>query len=163
MIEEIKKRRSIRKYQSKEVDKKDILEIIKAAQFAPNGRHKKAWEFIIVQDKNVKKKIFETLDDDFILKAPVLIVPIMDAQKTDLFIQDLSLASGYIFLQAVSFGLGTVWKNIDPENAQIIKKILNIPENFLLINIIPLGYPDENIPEHNDNDFEPEKIHWEGW
>lgn len=164
MIKEIISRRSVRSYKSTPVKKEDIIEIIKSAQYSPSGRHSRAWEFIIVNDKKEKDEIYNLIGQEFIKEAPVLIVPTVDTKKTNLGMQDLAIASENIFLQAAQLGLGTVWKNLDIEWASKVKKILGIPDHFLVINIIPLGYPKEDVNPHNEkDDFESSKIHWGKW
>ncbi len=164
MIKEIISRRSVRSYKSTPVKEKDTIEIIRAAQFSPSGRHSRAWEFIIVNDKKEKDEIYNLIGQEFIKEAPILIVPTVDTKKTNLGMQDLAIASENIFLQAAQLGLGTVWKNLDAEWASKVKKILNIPDYFLVINIIPLGYPKEIVSPHTEkDDFESSKIHWGKW
>jgi nitroreductase len=161
IIKEIAGRRSVRAYKPDPVSDKDISEIIKAAEFAPSGRHLRPVEYVIVKDRKTKDALFAILGDDFIRQTPVLIIPAGDTQKSALTVQDISIASGYIFLQAYSLGLGTVWKNINTENAAKIREVLGIPEHFAIINVIPLGYPAENLPPHDDGEFETSKIHEE--
>ena len=156
-------RRCVRKYKLTPVKKEDVLEIIKAAQFAPNSMNSRAWEFLVIEDKSIKEKLFEILGQDFVKEAPVLIIPVVDQKKTNNPIQDLSLASGYAFLQAAKLGLSTVWKNVRAENLETVRSVLNIPKNYLVINLIPVGYADEEIKNHSDKDFEENKIHWGKW
>jgi len=163
MLEEIVNRRCVRKYKSTPIKKEDILKIIKAAQFAPNSMNTRAWEFLIIEDNEIKEKLFEILGQDFVKETPVLIVPAIDQKKTTNPIQDLSLASGYAFLQAAKLGLSTVWKNVRAENLEKVKGVLNIPENYLIINLIPVGYADEKIECHSNKDFKEGKIHWGKW
>ncbi|MFH0937133.1 MAG: nitroreductase family protein [Candidatus Daviesbacteria bacterium] len=161
MLDEIVKRRSIRKYKSDTPSDEDITEIIKAAQFAPSGRNTKPWEFYVVKSKETREKLAQSLGQGFIAEAPVLIVPCADPEKSNLLIQDLSATSENIFLQATNLGLGTVWKNVPEEKMDEVKEIIGIPENFIVINLIPVGYPAEGLPAHSEADFDPEKIHWE--
>lgn len=164
IIKEIRNRRSIRKYKSAPVSDRDILEIIKAAQFAPTAKHNSAIEFIVIREQTTKDKITGILGQEFLRRAPVLIALATNPDETVAPVQDLSIASENIFLQATKLGLGTVWKNIhSAEQAEEIKKILGIPKKFIMINIVPLGYPDENIPPHSESDFDKQKIHNEKW
>jgi len=163
MLKEIKVRRCIRKYKPDKVSKEAIIEIIKAAQFAPNGNHTCAWEFLVVEDQNLKEKLFDIVGQDFVKKAPILIVPAIDSSKAPTPVQDLAVASENIFLQATNLGLGTVWKNVRTENEVKVKEILNIPQNYLVINLIPVGYADEKVSPHGDSDFNENKIHWGKW
>jgi len=161
IIKEIAARRSIRSYKQDPVPDEALIEIIKAAEFAPSGRHIRPLEYIIIKNPDTKKKLFDIFGDDFINEAPAIIVPVADTQKSALFMQDLSIASGYMFLQAKSLGLGTVWKNVHGKNADEVKKLLAIPSHYDMINLIPVGYPAENLLDHTDDEFEKDKIHFD--
>ncbi len=164
MIQEIVKRRTIREYINKSVSDKDILEIIKAAQFAPTGMHTRAVEFIVVQDKKRKDQIAEIMGQkQFIKDAPVLIIPATDTTKSSLHMQDLSIASSYMQLQITALGLGSVWKHVHADQIETLKEMLNIPAKFTLINMIALGYGKEKKDLHSDAEFDIKKIHHEQW
>lgn len=166
-IEPIIKRRSVRKYKSDPVSDEDLIEIIKAGGFAPTGHNNQAVEFIVIKNQETKDKLFEITgaeeEQNFLKYAPVLLILVTDTEKAALPLQDLSVASENIFLEAASRGLGTVWKNISSEQLPRIKNLLDIPEKFTLVNIIPIGYPAEPIVPHADSDFEEKKIHQEKW
>lgn len=164
VLKEIQNRRSIRDYSEKEVPEEYILEIIKAGQFAPSAHNNQAREFIIVKDKNTKEKIFEIVGQEFVKEAPVLIIPVTDETKTNCPVEDLAVASENMFLQATALGLGTVWKAMPNKDCEKrVKEILGIPDNFLVINIIPVGYPKEKVEPHKEGDFDQSKIHFERW
>lgn len=163
LIKEIINRRSVREYKSDAVSDELILEIIKAAQFAPTAVNNRSVEFIVVKDQSIKNKLDEILESkqEYVKKVPVIIVPIVDTKASLLPVQDLAVASENIFLQAAAFGLGTVWKNVRAEPALKIKTLLNIPAHFTLANIIPVGYPLTPPEPHTDSDFSTDKIHYE--
>ena len=161
MLKEILNRRSVREYQNKEVLDKDILEIIKAGQFAPSANHNQAVEFIIIREQEMKNKLFELVGQEFVKEAPILIVPVTDSNKTTCPVEDLAVVSENIFLEAAALGLGTVWKAVRGEVEDEVKQLLNIPKQFKVINIIPLGYPKEKIISHSDKDFDEKRIHYE--
>ena len=163
VLKEILNRRTVREYKPDEVPDKFILEIIKAAQFAPSGHSAHAIEFLIIKEQKTKNEIFKIAGQDFLKQAPVLLILLFDTSKTDLAVQDLSVATENVFLQATALGLGTVWKNLDAEWEEKIKRLLNIPKNIKAINIIPIGFP-KNIPTpHNDSEFSEAKIRREKW
>ena len=158
------KRRAVREFKSDPVSDKDIEEIIKAAQFAPTAYNNRSTQFIIVKDSETKTKIFEIVGQEFLRFAPVIIIPVVDLKKTGLPIQDLSVATENIFLQAAELGLGTVWKNVDNgEQTEKIRELLNIPKQFEMINLIPLGYPKSPSSPHTDEMYDQNKIHQEKW
>ena len=165
VTKEIQNRRSVREYKPDAVLQEHINEIIKAGQFAPSARHNQAVEFIVVENQETKDKIFEIVGQEFVKEAKVLIIPVSDTTKTNCPVEDLSVASENMFLQATSLGLGTVWKALKSElkEAEKIKKLLGIPEQYMAINIIPVGYPKNKPESHTDKDFDEKKIHKERW
>jgi nitroreductase len=160
MLEEIVKRRSVRNYKKDPVSDEDILKVINAAQFAPSARDSKPWEFYIVKNDDIKLKLFELVGQDFVKDAPVLIAVCVDPEKSYHPVKDISVASMSIFLEAIHLNLGTVWKNLRDDQTDEVKKIIGIPENYIIINLIPLGYPAETLPPHQESDFNKDKIHW---
>jgi len=62
-------RRSVRKYQDKEVANEDILDLIDCARFAPSDTNSQTWEFIVIKDKEKIKKIEEMTWDALREKA----------------------------------------------------------------------------------------------
>jgi nitroreductase len=163
IIKEILNRRAVREYRSDDVSDEQVLEIIKAGQFAPSAHNNQAVEFVVVRDQATKDKILDVVGQEFVKEAPVLIVPATDTTKSSLPIQDLSVASENMLLQATALGLGTVWKNLQPEWAEQIKKLLNIPEQYTIINLIPVGRPQGEVAPHTDTDFNSGKIHENSW
>ncbi|MFH1780596.1 MAG: nitroreductase family protein [Candidatus Nealsonbacteria bacterium] len=163
VIKEIVNRRSIREYKDEIVPNEAILEIIKAAQFAPTAKNNRAIEFIAIKDQDMKDKICAILEQEFVKKASVLIVPVIDPEKTPCPVQDIAIAAENMLLQVVALGLGAVWKNVRSEPSVQIKALLGIPENFLLNTMLPIGYPNEEKPVHTEADFNKSKIHNEKW
>lgn len=163
VLNSIRNRRSVRAYKTNPVSDEQLLEMIKAAQFAPTAKNNKAVEFVVVKNAETKGKIFDIVEKDFLKQAPVLIIPAIDTKKSGFAVQDLSIASENIFLQAAEFGLGTVWKNLDSETSEKVKAVVGIPKHFLVLNIIPVGYPLEKPAPHTDADFSAKKIHKEKW
>jgi len=153
----------VREYKPDEVPHEYIIEIIKAGQFAPTAHDNRAIDFIVVKNQETKDKIFEIVGQEFIKEASVLIIPVIDGEKSPMPVQDLSVASENMFLQATALELGTVWKNLQPEWEEKVKKLLGIPEKYKAVNIIPVGYPQEKPEPHTDNDFDAKKIHQEKW
>ncbi len=165
IIKEILNRRSIREYKPDAVPEEYIIDIIKAGQFAPTARNNRAIEFIVIKNQETKNNIFKIVGQEYVKKAKVLIIPVSDTTKTNCPVQDLSVASENMFLQATALGLGTVWKALKSEfkEAEKLKKLLGIPKQYMAINIIPVGYPKEKPEPHTDKDFDAKKIHQERW
>lgn len=170
MLEVIKKRRSIREYLPKEVEKEKLDEILKAAMFSPTAHHSRSWEFIVVKDKDLREKLScATNWAGFAKTAPVILVL---CSKDDLYwIENTSIAAENIYLEATNQGLGTCFIQVNHQMIKVdgkdsedyIKDLLKIPEGIRVLCLMPLGYPAEKKEEHKDSEFDLKKIHNEKW
>jgi nitroreductase len=155
----ILKRRSIRRYKSTEVSKDLLNQILEAARWAPSWANTQCWEFIIVKDKELKERLKNTLTPwnparDAVVDAPLVIVACgkkglagyskgkQITDKGDWFMFDVALALQNLILMAWSLGLGTV--HIGAFDSKEVKKLLNVPPEVEVVELIPLGYPDES-------------------
>ncbi|MCC5994043.1 MAG: nitroreductase family protein, partial [Candidatus Aenigmarchaeota archaeon] len=81
VFEAIAKRRSIRKYQDKDVDDKLIGVLLWAAAQAPSAGNLQDWRFIVVRDKKTKELLYNAaLKQEHVKEAPVLIVVCSDLE-----------------------------------------------------------------------------------
>jgi nitroreductase len=152
MIELLRKRRSIRKFQDKSIELEKIEILKEAALRAPTSRNIMPWEFIFVTDKNILKKLSEAKQygSAFVAGAALAVVVCADTTKTDVWVEDCSIASIILQLTGLEMGLGSCWVQIrnrehyesEPAEAYI-QRLLGIPEHFAVENIVALGYPAE--------------------
>ncbi len=86
----LKSRRSIRKFQAKEVEKEKIDTILKSALMSPSSRARKPWEFIAVTDRKMLQKLAECRQHNsiFLAGAPLGIIVIADRGASDIWIED---------------------------------------------------------------------------
>ena len=70
----IRKRKSIRRYKDKEVEQEKLMRILEAARLAPSAANKQEWRFVVVRDKEKRKKLAEAArGQKFVAEAPVVI------------------------------------------------------------------------------------------
>ncbi len=151
-IEMLKTRRSIRTFAEKKVEDKIIKEIINCARLAPTANNVQPWIFVVVRNKELKNKIAQITgrNGSFISQADVCITIFCDDVKY--YLEDGCAATENILLSARYYGLGSCWVAGDKKDyAQEVKKVLNVPENYKLISIIPLGYVEEKVLEQVQN------------
>lgn len=171
MLEVIKKRRSIRKYLDKPVEKEKIEEILKAVMFSPSAMHRRPWEFVVIEDKELKEQLSQATPwGDFAAKAPAIIIVLGDGKLSPRWLEDCSITGAYIYLEAENQGLGTCWNQIyesktpsGQDSEKYVRKLLKIPASFRVLALFPIGYPAERKEEHKDKEFEKKKVHKEGW
>lgn len=167
MLKVIKKRRSIRKYQSREIEEEKLNEVLKAAMFAPSAHNQKPWEFIVVKDQKTKDLLAKAQQwSDFVNQAPIVLV--LCSKEVKYWIENLGIVAENIYLEATNQSLGTCFVQIREMESlkggdaeEYVKKVLFIPKNIRVLCLMPLGYPAEEKEEHDGQEFEKEKIHWE--
>ena len=59
VMEAIRARRSIRKYQDRPVEEEKLQQVLEAGRLAPSARNQQQWHFIAVTDKQLKEKLPE--------------------------------------------------------------------------------------------------------
>jgi nitroreductase len=163
VIEPIIWRRSIREYSDEPVLDNAIEDLVRAARFAPKAMGNEAMEVLIIKKQQIKDDLREILEQDFIAKAPILLVLTSDTRKTAFSDYDLAAASGFAMIQAAALGLGTVWKHIGDDKKEAVRKVLELPEEYNFINIIPVGFPLNDLPDHSDKELNTMKVHRDKW
>lgn len=165
ILEIIKKRRSIRKFQPKEIQKEKIDKLIEALIWAPSAGNLQARKFYFVFNKDIKEKLARAASDQkFITQAPLAVVGCTDDEiqwkygergKTVYSICDVAMAVQNMMLVAAEQGLGTC--PVGAFNEEEVIKILNLPKNLRPIIIVPAGYP-EKIPKTSSRVSQNEAI-----
>jgi len=144
--EAIQTRRSVRAYQDKEIPEEKIKKVLEAAQSAPSANNRQPWKFIVVKDPQSREKLARAAaNQSFVGEAPVIIVAV--ALQPEYVMRcgvpsypvDLAIAVDHMTLSAVDEGLGTCW--IGAFYQDEVRKILNIPEKYKVVALLPLGFP----------------------
>lgn len=178
-MDEIKNRRSVRKYQRKDVEEEKLHQILESARFAPSGSNTQPWTFIVVQSEETKAKLLEAdHHQKWMASAPVLIVCVADIHsrlpkevcirldenspepELKQIIRDTAIAMENILLEAAHLGLATCWTAWFEQDD--VRPILNIPEDKYVCGIIVLGYGDE-FPAQRPRKALKEIVRYETW
>lgn len=169
-IDTILNRKSVRKFLDQPVEKEKIELLLRCAMAAPSAENNQPWLFVVVNDRSLLDKLGQELPySKMLLFAQVAIIICGDLKKAlndweqDFWIQDCSVASENLLLAAESLGLGAVWTAVFPSQGRvkIVRDILDLPENIMPLNVIPIGYP-----AHKDlplNKWHEENIHYNKW
>lgn len=167
--ENIRNRRSIRKYSDKEIPDEYVDKLLRAAMQAAGSRMgAEPWEFIVVKDKETIKKLSEVDTNTKLLKTATLaIVSIANMERVHyerVWQQDMAAASENLLLEAANLGLGAVWLGIAPveERMNKIREIFNLKgESLRPFNIISLGYPAEGFENKFVDKYDETRVHYE--
>jgi nitroreductase len=158
LSEAIKGRRSVRAFKRQDVPEETVEKLIDAARHAPSAGNIQPWEFVVVRNLEVKRKLARAaLNQAFVEEAPVVIVVCANERRSSMgygsrgktlyCIQDTAAATQNILLTAYSLGLGACW--IGAFNEDEAKLALNAPEGIRPVAIVPVGYPDETPPQRS--------------
>ncbi|MEI6208383.1 MAG: nitroreductase family protein [Desulfuromonadales bacterium] len=153
MIELLRKRRSIRKFTYDKIAPEDIQTLLEAALRAPSSRGINLWEFVLVDDPAAIGKLAKAKQhgSEFLKGAPLAIVVCADSTKSDVWIEDCSIAAIIIQLTALSLGLGSCWaqiRNRQHDNKKTaeayVQELLELQEKMTVECILGIGHPAEN-------------------
>ncbi len=168
MIELLRKRRTIRKFKDQKIDKKE-LEILKEGVLrSPASRAIDPWEFIFVDQKDLIADLAKSKQHGsaFMKNAPLAIVVCADVRKSDVWIEDCSIASIIIQLIGESLGLGSCWVQIrnrrhdnQISSVEYVQKLLKMPSYMQVESIIAIGYPQEKRESKKFDKLAFDKIH----
>jgi len=145
----ILRRRSVREFRDKTVDKRIISDILEAGRWAPSGLNNQPWRFLIIRNK-VKKDALSrfTKYGRIIQSAPVAIAVCMDMADSYNRDKDLMAIGACIqnmLLVASAFGLGSCWLGEILNRRQEAEDFIKLDSNLELAAVIALGYPKEKI------------------
>jgi nitroreductase len=174
VIEAIKKRRSVRSYQSKPIPRDIVRAIIDAGNEAPSAMNSQPWRFVVIEGAEVKKKLLRAalpnarkiiemikesdpvrydaitkrlseLPDPVYYSAPVIVFVIGSGRYAN---HSCPLACQNMMLAAHSIGLGSCWVGFGSmvTDDDEVKKILDLKDDETIFGPILLGYP-EGYPE----------------
>ena len=170
IFELLKTRRSIRKYLPEAVESEKINQIILAALMSPASKRSNPWEFIVVTENEMLFKLSESRShsSQMLADSPLGIVVIANSTKSDVWMEDASIAAIIMQLQAQDLGLGSCWiqvygrkKDDDITAEKFIRELLNIPDQFHVLCILSIGYPNEQKNNFDTGKLAISKIHSE--
>ena len=157
----IKKRRSIRRFKDQAIGPEKLTELFEAARYSPSWGNLQCWELVVIQDAEKKRKLAEMLSaknpaTKCTASAPVLIGVCGNPLKSGYykekqvtrykhwFLYDLGIISQTLCLKACELGLGSVI--VGSFDHQAAEALLEIPKEYELVALLPIGYPDHDPP-----------------
>lgn len=164
----IKQRKSVRSYQDRVIEKEKLNRIMEAVRLAPSASNRQEWRFVVVQDEEMKKKLATAADNqEFVGQAAAVIVCCAASSDhvmpcgIESFPVDVSIAIDHLTLAAVAEGLGTCWIGaFDPNK---VRQLLGIPDEVTVVELLPIGYPEDPSLKEKRRLPMGEIVHRERW
>lgn len=153
MHERLKNRRSIRKYQPRQVSDADLDAVLEAGLWAPSGMNTQKTILVAVRDKETRDQlsrmnaaVMGTQSDPF-YGAPCVIVVLADPERYT-WLEDGSLVMGQLMNAAYEAGLGSCWIHraqpmFESEEGKALLRKWGLSENLKGVANCILGYPAE--------------------
>lgn len=153
--EVVKKRKSIRVFEKREIEEEKIREILEVVNLTPSAGNLQAYKVFVVKNHKKKEELMRATGyQEFVSQAPVVLVFCANKEESALrygqrgrklySLQDATIACSYAQLAATNLNLASCW--VGAFNEEEVQKILNT--HLLPIAILPLGYPAKNPPRH---------------
>ncbi|MBP1581866.1 MAG: nitroreductase family protein [Oscillospiraceae bacterium] len=165
-----KQRRSVRQYTGEAIPQELLEQVLKAGLTSASGRARRPWEFIVIRDPDMLAKMAKCRAGgaQMLEGANAAIVVIADPNKTDVWVEDASIAMANMHLMADSLGIGSCWiqgrlrEAGDGRSTETyLRELLSYPDSYRLLAILSLGMPQSHAPAYEDSDLPMEKIHYE--
>ena len=143
--------------QTKEVEKEKLDKILEVGRIAPTAKNEQEQRILVLSKKEDLEKLSQCTT--FGWGAPVMLVICFDKEtsykqkysKYDFGYVDTAIVTTHMILEAQNLGLGTTWIGaFDPYKT---KELFNIPDNYEVVSLLPIGYPAE--------DAHPSMLHYE--
>lgn len=153
MNENLKNRRSIRKYKPEQVSEELLDAVLEAGLYAASGMNTQKAVMVAVRDKETRDQLSRMnaavmgTDRDPFYGAPCVIVVLADSERYT-WVEDGSLVMGNLMQAAYDLGLGSCWihrarQMFDSEEGKELLKKWGLPERLQGVGNCILGYPDE--------------------
>lgn len=165
-MQTINTRRSIRRYQDKDVDNTLLTRLIKEAERTQTMGNLQLYSVVVTRSKELKTKLAPAhFNQPMVTGAPVVLTFCADYRRTTLWAEQRQATPGYdnplsfvnamtdalLFCQtfcnlAEEEGLGCCFLGTTVYQPQSIIDTLQLPELVFPVATITLGWPDENPP-----------------
>ncbi|QAT43185.1 nitroreductase [Aminipila luticellarii] len=149
-LQDLKTRRSCRKYRVEQIKEEELNEILEAGTYAPSGMGAQSPVIVAVQNREIIRKLSKMnaqiagVDMDPFYGAPTVIIVLAD-RKTVTYVEDGSLVLGNLMNAAHAIGIGSCWIHRakeefeSPEGKELLK-VWGLGEDYVGIGHCILGY-----------------------
>jgi nitroreductase len=167
-LELIQNRRSCRHFEPQSVESEKIELLKKAALWSPTSKNNRPWEFIVVDDTALLESLSlcKPHGAAFVKNAPLAIVIAGDPSKSDVWVEDCSIAAILLQMTAEDLGLGSCWiqtrlreHNNEQSASDYIGKLLKLPEGLQTLCIIAIGYKQRTSKPYSNDQLLQERFH----
>jgi len=168
LLDLLRKRRSTRSFQDTQISPELVEQLMNAVLMSPASKRSNPWQFILVDDKETLKSLSECKKNgsQLVAGSSLSVVVIADPERSDAWVEDASIASFALQLEAEDLNLGSCWVQVrlrqtaEGEDSEVyVKRLLQIPDNMRVLSIIAIGMKNETRKPFDESRLEWEKVH----
>jgi len=155
LIDSILTRRSVRRYETKDIPEEVLQQILEAGRQSPSAANRQPIHFVIVKDYDILKNLCDNLITRFVKCAPVAVVGCADIKSLltgKWAVVDATIAMQNMVIAAWTLGVGSCW--IGACSEEKVKDLLKIPDKWKVVALITFGYPAEQPKPRKKKPFE---------
>lgn len=155
LLDLILTRRSIRRYENKDIPEEVLQQILETGRQAPSAANRQPIHFVIVTDRDILQNLCDNLINRFVKYAPVAIVGCADIKSLltgKWAVVDATIAMENMVIAAWTLGIGSCW--IGACNEEKVKELLKIPDKWKFVALLTFGYPAEQPKQRKKKPFE---------
>jgi nitroreductase len=143
LLRVIHSRRSVRRYREDAIPPEDLRAILEAARAAPSAGNRQPWHFIVVTDRTIRERLAAACKNQiWMAPAPIIVCGCSLPAKSERWHdKDTMIAMDHLILAAASLGYGTCW--IGAFDAEMVRRILEVPADMNVVALTPIGLADE--------------------
>jgi nitroreductase len=140
----IKGRHSVRKFKPDPVDENFIRDAIECAVHAPTAMNLQPWLIGVIRTKELLEKIADLTDHGKFIADAVVCFAVFGERNAKYYLEDCCAATENLILGLQANGVGSCWVAGDKkEYADAVRKLLNVPEKYTLVALVPAGLPQD--------------------
>ena len=135
---------AVRDYEQREIPEDLVERIVQAGRLTGSSRNSQQWDFVVIRDKATLRRLGELARTGrYIGQAPLAIAVVVPEKPVGYM--DGARATQDMMLVAWNEGVGSNW--VGNVNTGEIKELLAVPPERMILNLIPFGYPVEDLGE----------------
>ncbi len=148
VYEAMRQRRSVRKFEDRDIPDDVLNRVLEAGVLAPTGRNLQGWKYVVVRDLETKQQLADASEQAFIATAQVVAAVVSLDPDREMYcgIQagpvDCAIVIDHMTLASVAEGLGSCW--IGHFDQDKCRDILGVPAPAKIIEMLVLGYPGDS-------------------
>jgi len=170
MIDLLRTRRSIRQFENRAIEQDKIDILVEAVLRSPSSRGSNPWEFVVVSNPETLEQLSHAraAGSTFLKHAPLAFVVCADPEKSDVWIEDTSIATLLLHLTAHNLGLGSCWIQLRQRlhesgrsSEQFVREVLGLKDGLVTEAMVAIGYPAEKKPGRENSTLLYDRVSYE--